>query len=252
MYLTARKNVKYRLFDGKTQGTPYHKYILAIACLFESRFPEKVLVRGDITIDQMHDAIEWANTILNKPVQLTERADSEKLLKRIRKIAWNEYDALTFFMDLNMQGVDVALGELVRREFSDDIITACFTEKFKKSGMRTAYFDISLSHFFSMGFSVEKACEICVLNQDGCQHNAQEFAEMIYTKFGKLIIPSDGFQKSMIQNLSPKEVVNKLENTLGGLVDLETIKTSVQKEADRAKAEQEESDRIKAEKEESD
>ncbi|UJL45605.1 hypothetical protein KFZ58_14545 [Virgibacillus sp. NKC19-16] len=34
------------VFDGKTQREPFHNYLLAIACLFESRFPKHVIVRG--------------------------------------------------------------------------------------------------------------------------------------------------------------------------------------------------------------
>ncbi|WP_339183939.1 hypothetical protein [Oceanobacillus sp. FSL W7-1293] len=265
------------VFDSKTQGTPYHNYILAIACLFESRFPEQVIVRGDISIGQMNKAIEWANTILQKPIQLTERADNEKLIKRISRIVGDEYGALTAFMALNMQGGDFALGELIRKQYSDETIKAYFTEKFKQYDVSTIGFRSSLSSFCNMGFSVEKACEICVLDREGCQYDAQEFAETVlslewndgkiridddliaynrpegeepetvYSQFGKTFFQMAGFQESMKSTMSSEEVKHILENKLGELVELKIIKESEYEEA-----EQKESTHRESEPEESD
>ena len=39
----------YELWGAKTQGEPYHMYLLAIACLIESRLGSKAFVYGDIT-----------------------------------------------------------------------------------------------------------------------------------------------------------------------------------------------------------
>src|SRR5699024_5912617 len=47
-----------QVFDGKTQGYPHHVYLLAIACLIESRLPEHAIVYGDISIGQMEKAVE--------------------------------------------------------------------------------------------------------------------------------------------------------------------------------------------------
>ncbi len=39
-------------------------------------------------------------------------------------------------------------------------------------GFRTA-----LSRFFNLGFSIERACEICVLDDQGGQYDAKDFSE---------------------------------------------------------------------------
>lgn len=39
-------------WGAKTQGEPYHMYLLAIACLMEDRLGEKAFIYGDITQGQ--------------------------------------------------------------------------------------------------------------------------------------------------------------------------------------------------------
>lgn len=41
----------YSLWGAKTQGHPYHMYLLSIACLIEDRLGEKAFVYGDIHAD---------------------------------------------------------------------------------------------------------------------------------------------------------------------------------------------------------
>ena len=46
------------LWDAKTQGEPYHMYLLAIACLIEDRLGDKAFVRGDITLGQGRKTVD--------------------------------------------------------------------------------------------------------------------------------------------------------------------------------------------------
>lgn len=48
----------YSLWDAKTQGEPYHMYLLAIACLIEDRLGDKAFVHGDITLGQCRKAVD--------------------------------------------------------------------------------------------------------------------------------------------------------------------------------------------------
>ncbi|MCK6205763.1 hypothetical protein KZX50_09975 [Bacillus infantis] len=70
------------VFDAKTQGYPYHLYILAIAMLIESRFPKFASVSGDIDHLQCVRAKQWADTRLSVPIKLPIRVDSQQLLNR--------------------------------------------------------------------------------------------------------------------------------------------------------------------------
>ncbi|KLU59409.1 hypothetical protein CEB3_c43950 [Peptococcaceae bacterium CEB3] len=73
------------VFSNKTQGYPYHLYVLAIAMLVESRLPGAALVSGDINLKQAEDAREWANRYLSLPIDLPVRVDAERLWQRLRE-----------------------------------------------------------------------------------------------------------------------------------------------------------------------
>lgn len=70
------------VFNAKTQGYPYHLYILAIAMLIESRFPNFASVSGDIDHLQCVKAKQWADTHLSTPIKLPLRVDPRQLLNR--------------------------------------------------------------------------------------------------------------------------------------------------------------------------
>jgi len=251
-----------RVFNGKTQGLPHHNYLLAIVCLFESRFPEQVVVSGDISIGQMNQAVKWANTILQKPIQITERIDNGKLLKRISRIVGDEYDALSAFISLTLQAEDFALGKIIREQFSEEVIRAYYIEQFKQYDVSMIGFRNTLSSFFNLGFHVEEACDICVLDHDGCRYDAQEFAETvlsmnwndgksrvddellaynqperempetIYSQMGKTFFKMAGLQESMKSSMSSEEVTAILADKLGELVNLESFGEAGQDESD--------------------
>ena len=247
-----------RVFDGKTQGFPHHTYLLAIACLIESRFPKQALVWGDISIAQMKKAIEWANTILQKPIQLTERTDNERLLHRMKDIVQDNNEALKALMSLTMHKEDVNLGEFIRRKFNSEVITAYFTEQFKKYSVNTMGFRSSLSTYFNLGFSIEDACEICVLDTNGCRYDGKDFVETVmsmnwnseesneipltfnepdsehqetvYSQFGKTMLQMAGFQETIQSSLSYEDVVAILQFKLGKIIDINPL---LQREKDK-------------------
>ncbi|UJL45604.1 hypothetical protein KFZ58_14540 [Virgibacillus sp. NKC19-16] len=202
----------------------------------------------------MKKAIDWANTILHKPIHLTERTDNEKLLKRIRKLGISDYHVLKSFLTLTMQAEDFALGEFVRKKFSPDVIKAYYTEEFKEYGVNMMGFHSRLSRFFNLGFSIEKACAICVLDVSGCRFDANDFAETVlsmewtgaekhaeneiqsaynepgseepetvHSQFGKIMMKMAGVQENMKSNLSYEEVAAILERQLGDLIDMKQL-----------------------------
>lgn len=72
----------YNVWGNKTQGEPYHIYLLAIACLIESRLGNKAFVYGDITRAQCKRAVELANIHLKEPIDIPARCDKERFWKR--------------------------------------------------------------------------------------------------------------------------------------------------------------------------
>ena len=73
------------LFYEKTQGYPYHLAILAVAILFESRFPQNAYCIGDFDVVEAEKAILWANTLLKIPLRMPIVLDSKRLYKRLKE-----------------------------------------------------------------------------------------------------------------------------------------------------------------------
>lgn len=242
---------EFRVFDSKTQGEPYHIPILAIACLIESRFPRHAIVSGDISIGQMEKAVKWANSILERPIALTERADNEKLLVRIKKEVNDEAAALEALMCSTIRVQDEHLGNLVRTHFKPETIAAYYLSEFKGSRVGTLGFSTDLTHYFNQGFRLEDACQLCVLDPNGCNYDATKFAQSILrmewgtkgkdfisTKIndpdssdpetvdsllGKVFLQMAGFQESLESNLSFEEVTHILRAELGDICDIDAL-----------------------------
>ena len=245
---------KVSLFDSKTQGEPFHIPILAIACLIESRFPKYAIVSGDISIGQMKHAINWANSILKHPISLTERADNEKLLERVKAEVKDDAAALEAFMSLLMQDHSFELGTLIRREFRPETIQAYYISHFRGYKVGTLGFSTQLSNYISLGFHLADACKICVLIPNGCNYDAEQFAkdvlslgweinskntndqlssrinspsssqpETVYSLFGKMMLQMAGIQEPVKSNLSYEEVAAILREHLGELCDIDSL-----------------------------
>jgi len=246
------------VFDSKTQGHPYHIYILAIACLIEARFPLHAIVYGDVTINQMKKAISWANTILSRPVTLTDRADNEKLLARISAGLADPRDRLEAFMRITLQPKNRLLGDFIRNNFPPEAIEAYFFESFKDYGLTTIGFYDNLKKYFNLGFSLGSACDLCVLSPGGCQYDPAGFVnvvlkmgwrrpgddepdlcnliptavndpdndnpETVYSLFGKAMARMSGYRDPAESSLTYEEVVSVLQEKLGHLCHVPAVK----------------------------
>jgi hypothetical protein len=105
------------VFDARTNLLPYHIPLLAIACLIEHRFPRHAMVYGDIELEQMKQATDWATSILQCPILLPERADQHKLLDRITPMFRQETGRLAAFLECTLHPYDQQLDAFVRSHF---------------------------------------------------------------------------------------------------------------------------------------
>ena len=167
------------VFDSKTQGQPFHTYILAIACLIESRFPKYAMVHGNISKGQIKRAISWANKILKKPINITDRADNTKLLHRLKNIFKKEASILEAFIQLSINKIDVEFGNFIRNNFSIETIIWYYTSIFKQYHVNSIGFNDRLVEFLNQGYTLEMACDICVLNEDGCKLEPSQFIKTV-------------------------------------------------------------------------
>nr|VFK23479.1 MAG: hypothetical protein BECKLPF1236B_GA0070989_13611 [Candidatus Kentron sp. LPFa] len=88
------------LFGGKTQGHPYHLAILAVAILFETRFPEQCYLFGDIESVQAGHMCRWVHETLDTPLITPICLDGERLYRRIEALYEDSRHAIGRFQTL--------------------------------------------------------------------------------------------------------------------------------------------------------
>ncbi len=74
-----------RLFGDKTQGRPYHQFIVAIATLVENRFEGAAFVKGDLDAKGSVSACKCLEDILGEPFQPPVVLDKKRLYARLRR-----------------------------------------------------------------------------------------------------------------------------------------------------------------------
>ena len=148
----------YNIWGNKTQGEPYHIYLLAVAALIEARLGTKAFTYGDITRGQFKKAVEIANKYLNEPIDIPDRCDMEWLLMRIKKLPLSPVDQLTVFETFFLGTQDVEVGAYVRQMFDDDVIDEYWKHKFKNQRIGTLGFNDTIHNYLLCGFDLGKLC----------------------------------------------------------------------------------------------
>ena len=146
----------YHLWGNKTQGKPYHMYLLAIACMIESRLGEKAFVGGDITRGQCRKAVEIANEYLKKSIEMPNRCNMEQLYKRIVKLPLESKEQIRMFVSLYLGTKNAEFGKYLRSNFSGDVCYEYWKYRFHNSSIDTIGFDENLKEYLLWGFDLEK------------------------------------------------------------------------------------------------
>ena len=149
-------NQIYHLWGSKTQGKPYHMFLLAIACMIESRLGEKAFVGGDITRGQCRKAVEIANEYLEKPIEMPDRCNKEQLYNRIIKLPFSSKNHISTFVNLYLGTKDAEFGKYLRSTFSEDVCYEYWKNRFHNSYIETIGFNENLKEYLLWGFDLEK------------------------------------------------------------------------------------------------
>lgn len=157
-------NHTHDIWGCKTQGEPYHIYLLAIACLIESRLGDRAFVYGDITRGQCERAVELANKYLTKPINIPHRCDMEKLRERVSKLPLTDEEKLEVFVTFFLGAKKSEFGKYIRTMYSEKTCDDYWLKKFKDSRIGTIGFDEELKEYLLWGFSLEKLCDFVDYN----------------------------------------------------------------------------------------
>lgn len=157
----------YSLWDSKTQGKPYHIYLLAIACLIEDRLSEKAFVYGDITLGQCRKAVKMANMYLKKPIHVPAHCDMDRLYKRVQKLPLEEAEKVAIFECSYLGAKDKNFYEFENQHFSSITIEQHWKKILSTSIIGTRGFYQDLKRYLSAGLNIEKLCNMVHLERDG-------------------------------------------------------------------------------------
>lgn len=177
----------YELWGAKTQGEPYHMYLLAVACLIEDRLGSKAFVYGDITKGQCRKAVEMANRHLDNKIDVPDRCDSIRLLQRIQTFRLSEQEMLKLYTCFNLGNQDATFGETAHKYFSDDVFDDYWKKRFGRYQVTMRGFDDVLHDYLLWGFDLDKLAKyVSFVDKDGNEH---------YTDFVKSIMDAKLYLK---------------------------------------------------------
>lgn len=161
----------YSLWGAKTQGEPYHLYLLVIACLIASRLGSKAYVYGDITRGQCRKAVEIANKYLGKRIDIPDQCYPEKLLKRINDFPLSETEKLKVFTSLYLGNEDACFGNTARKYFSEKAFDEYWRKRFGYYEITTYGFSDTLFDYLLWGFDIEKLARyVSFCDKEGVAH----------------------------------------------------------------------------------
>lgn len=165
----------YREWGDKTQGEPYHIYLLAVACLIEARLGTKAFVYGDITWEQCKSAIEIANEFLDEKIEMPDRCYADRLMRRVNALDFSEREKLDLFDGFYLGIREAAYGETLRQYFSRESLDSYWESKFQNSRIGTIGFNQQISEYLLWGFEIDKLCKFV---------NFEDYdGKMLYDKF---------------------------------------------------------------------
>lgn len=192
---------------------PYHIPLLAIATLIESRFPQYACVYGDITMEQAQKAVEWANSILDKPITLPVRIDPPKLLESLKTIESDEKQLETWY-DIFI-GDSEAIDRLVAKHFSIETVSCYLAKELRNFNSATQLgAELLIIKGLNIGLPLEVLTDICCFHENGPRFNAIEFSKALCSTW--VMVAPEIRENLNLLNKSP-ETPETVESQFGSI-----------------------------------
>ena len=167
------------IWGAKTQGEPYHMYLLAIACLIEARLGEKAFVYGDITRGQCKEAVEIANQYLDVPICVPDRCDYRRFQKRVSKLEISEKEKLEVFQVLYLGTKNAECGQYLRETYSEEVYNEYWKDKFENCFIYTRTFNRAIREYLVQDFNFRTLCRLVDYNDENGIPQYDEFVKRI-------------------------------------------------------------------------
>ncbi len=209
-YLSDKSDLRI-IFDNKTQGYPYHSLILAVACLFESRFPYSVVVSGNIDYIQAEEAVDWANNVLDEPIELPVVVQPERLYNRLSK--YYEKDKLIEIVEILYRGDNARL----KKYFAESVDRETLYDAFKKRLTQyTSPGQVGAEEIFDDWLTctenVNMLCKMACVDKDGPKFDPIEFCKSLVKMW--LTIKKDEKEEYMYILKKPEGITDSITGFL--------------------------------------
>lgn len=217
-----RFNNCYYLWGMKTQGEPYHIYLLAVAALIEARLGTKAFTRGDVTREQFKEAVEIANTYLDKPIELPCRCNMKCLAERAKDLPLPEIEQLEAFIATYLGAKGADFGEFLRQAFSENLLDEYWKKVFEDAEIKTSRFDRYFRYYILWGFDFRKLPYY--VNFQSNENNADYECFVKKVMDAKLHFMFAEEEKKRIERYIPiEEIRQALKTGVGEYCDTDTI-----------------------------
>lgn len=122
-------------FFNKTQGKRPHMFLLAIACMIASDFPEAAAVTGDITHASCIRACELAEKVLGRKIDLPLQYDIPRLYKALTDAGYTGEELAKRFLYIYSGVKDESYCDFIKQKFTIKEEKPYFLEKHKTNSV---------------------------------------------------------------------------------------------------------------------
>ena len=158
-------------FGTQTFGTRPHIYLLAMACLITSEFPDAAVVYGDISYKQCCEACIFAEKIVGYKVKVPIEYDYIKLFIELYKRGYRGYEMLERYLTVYKGTRCDGFKKVLKKHFTDEQFISYFLKH-----PREELFD-DLKAWLELGLSLDGLCEFYKNLPDG--ENAKALADAL-------------------------------------------------------------------------
>ncbi len=178
------------VFFEKTQGAPFHNYLLALAMLFESRLAPFAVVRGSITREQAQIAKEWADCLLKEPIDIPVLLDPANLHSRMSGAA--QGFELVDVLNLLWHGDEQEIFDFSLQNFGIDLMEnwLAFQLKNLDNGFTKGMLDY-LILWLNSTKDLKRLCSLVCLKDDGPKHSPTDFCTALVWTW--LFVPNEKY-----------------------------------------------------------
>ncbi len=178
------------VWGGKTQGCLGHIPLLGIACLFADRFPDAVIVSGDITAGQCRSAVQFANKFLESPIDIPVICRPKDLAQRIRKNTLSVQQKLGVFFRLYLGSLTDEVGTVLTEVFSREKLYLYFREELSQESFGKYDFSQILRNYLMLGLDFSDLLKMLITDPEGHQLSLEAVLTELFSY--KIYVPLEG------------------------------------------------------------